>query len=38
MQRLFDSAHASGKVVYFDKGAYLVTYTVNVYADQNITV
>ena len=37
MQALFNLAHSSGKVVYFDKGAYIVTSTVNVPADLKIT-
>ncbi|KAH0848955.1 hypothetical protein AYO21_08717 [Fonsecaea monophora] len=37
MQALFNLAHITGKIVYFDRGAYIVTSTVNVPADVKIT-
>ena len=37
MQNLMDAAHAGNKVVYFDKGAYIVSSTINVHFDQKIT-
>ena len=37
MQQIMDDAHASNKVVYFDKGAYLVSSTIHVHYDQKIT-
>ena len=37
MQALFNAAAAAGKVVYFDKGAYIVTSTINVPPNLKIT-
>ena len=37
MQQLLDTAHNGGKIVYFDKGAYIVSSTINVHADQKLT-
>jgi glucan 1,3-beta-glucosidase len=37
MQALMDLAHSTGQIIYFDKGAYIVTQTINVHADQKIT-
>jgi glucan 1,3-beta-glucosidase len=37
MQLLMDTASYQGRVVYFDRGAYIVTSTINVHPDQKIT-
>ncbi|KAK5053266.1 hypothetical protein LTR84_002240 [Exophiala bonariae] len=37
MQNLFNTAASQGKIVYFDKGAYVVTTTINVPKDLKIT-